>query len=507
MESPEYGSRKDISCYRAATYALAVWVVLTLFFACINHIIFKDGFASRVLLYLGEKALLVFHGRPPRLENLGFVYPPLPYLFVLLFRNPFWASSVVGAFGATCFLWVVFMAYRKGRVSKLLFMMIVIFVIFSPLSLFLLCQQMPTCLLMILIMQIFHHLFRYGKHGLSYDLFMFGILSSLLFFTQFQAIVLIPFLLFALLIDSGRKMSSNIWAVGFTGIFPSVFVAASWCYLNELFMKDPFYFARWWRSALQPQVAPQQLLVASQGLIDSLMYAVKLCLDNFLILLPYALIAAKVMCGVQKRKTLAVSMLLTPFLLLWWQILAGNLELSEHFFLLFLITALFVYTRTRDLTRKSLLDQVFSFSVALALVGSFVLPMKYGSQEEKMFTWKLLGEASKGNLSNYQELLGELDKKGMVLLDDTTLFPLVFLEKSPRRFYLPYEYEYEMYLSAPQLYVRYLVVSGDKSRDRLAGMFPGASLGIVPHFRLIGRFGNLFLFEKSSAGSILYAHP
>ena len=132
MGSPEYGARKDVSGYRASSYALAVWVVLTLFFAAINHTVFKDGFASKILLYLGEKALLVFHGRPPRLENLGFVYPPLPYLFELIFRNPFWASSIVGAFGATCFLWVVCMAYRKGKISKPLLVIIVIFVLFCP---------------------------------------------------------------------------------------------------------------------------------------------------------------------------------------------------------------------------------------------------------------------------------------------------------------------------------------------------------------------------------------
>ncbi len=497
MGSPKCVSEKDVATYRIHIYAFGAWIVLALFFSAINYLLFKDGFASNVLLYLGEKALLVFHGRPPRLENLGFVYPPLPYFFILIFRNALLASALVGAFGAVCFLAIAYVAYRKGRISKTLLGLIAVFVTFSPLSLFLLSQQMQTCLLIIFLMQVFHHLFRYSKRRLSFDLFMFGILSSLLFFTQFQAIVLIPFLVGALLMESGHMTRSNIWAVGFTGVFPSVFVALSWCYLNQLFMKDPFYFVRWWKSALQAQLAPEQLLVASQSLIGSFIYAIRLCFENSMILLPYGVIIARLVCKKYERKTLLVSMIITPFLLLWWQIVAGNLELSEHFLLLFLATALFVYIRTTDVKKEDVFDRIFTFSVVLALIGSFILPLKYGSREEKIFTQKLLGIPVEGNLLAYEKLLNRIDRKSMVLLDDTRLFPLVFLDKNPRRFYLPYEYEYEMYLSAPHLYVRYLVISRDRSRDRLAGMAPEASLGLVPHFRLLGKFGDAFLFEKN----------
>ena len=48
-------------------------VVLILGYYQINEYLFTKGFASATMLYLGEKALLVFKGNPPKIENLGFV--------------------------------------------------------------------------------------------------------------------------------------------------------------------------------------------------------------------------------------------------------------------------------------------------------------------------------------------------------------------------------------------------------------------------------------------------
>ncbi len=77
-------------------------------FTGLNKVAFYNNYAYSELLFLGEKALLVFYGKPPRLENLGFVYPPLPYLFVLIFRDSFISASFVGAFSISLF--VIFMA-------------------------------------------------------------------------------------------------------------------------------------------------------------------------------------------------------------------------------------------------------------------------------------------------------------------------------------------------------------------------------------------------------------
>jgi hypothetical protein len=65
----------------------------------------------------------------------------------------------------------------------------------------------------------------------------------------------------------------------------------------------------------------------------------------------------------------------------------------------------------------------------------------------------------------------------------------------PKRFVLPYEYEFEMILSAPHHFVHYLVSSDLPATDRVAARYPMASVGYVPKFSLVGQFGNLFLYE------------
>ena len=85
---------------------------------------------------------------------------------------------------------------------------------------------------------------------------------------------------------------------------------------------------------------------------------------------------------------------------------------------------------------------------------------------------------------------------GTVLLDDARLFPVVFLEGNPRRFLLPYEYEFETALRAPALWARFVIVD-ETGDDRITRAHPLARHGILPGFYLRSRFGELLIYQRA----------
>ena len=55
----------------------------------------RAGFLSSSLVFFAEKGALALHGLPPRLVNLGFVYPPLSFLLQLAFPTPLIGQAVI----------------------------------------------------------------------------------------------------------------------------------------------------------------------------------------------------------------------------------------------------------------------------------------------------------------------------------------------------------------------------------------------------------------------------
>ena len=112
-------------------------IVLTIVFAHINSWLFSKGFASQSLLFMGEKVLIFFQGNPPRIDNLLFVYPPIPYLFVLLIRNPFLSSALVGGMTVSLLLWYLWKHLYIIKKMPKIFYICLMYICVSPLSLYL----------------------------------------------------------------------------------------------------------------------------------------------------------------------------------------------------------------------------------------------------------------------------------------------------------------------------------------------------------------------------------
>jgi hypothetical protein len=501
MESVKSSSSLE-SNYPRLQYIFPVLLclLLTTCYAVLNYYLYHHGFSSKILLYLGEKSLLAHDGNPPRLENMGFANPPFPHFFTLLLKSPFIATAFVGGFIATSSLMVLLRLYRENTISLTLYLLLFFYITISPLSLFLLCQQMATAILIGLLLLIYHHLYKFCRDNISYNLFMFGILSSLVFLTEFQAILLLFIFIFCLVIKVVEHRPLRALSILFTCLFPVIFVVASWCYLNWLFLGDPFHFVSHWSSALEPLLPFPEKIVHSQTSLGALKASLNLCYENSLLLLPYYLYIFWIIISprfAQSIGCVTVTIFLAPFCLLYVQLFTNFVEVSQFFFLVFVASAVSIRVHMREQLGKTIFSQLFTVSVAISLVASCWLPFNHSSSEEHVFSRYLIGDKTSGNLNHYIDLLSHVDPKEKILLDDTVNYPLVFLVNDPKRFVLPYEYEFDMVLSAPAQFVKYLVVSDFTSSDAIQGRYPMATNGYVPNFSLIGRFENVFLYKVS----------
>jgi len=473
---------------------LLIFATVTVLFFLLNTTLFEQGFASDKQLYLGEKSLLVYKGAIERLENTGFTNNPLALMLTALFRNPFLTSAIVGSTILTLLLISLYVYRRKNILSRPLFILIFCFVSCSPLTLFMLSQKISTAIVIYLMLLIFHHLFEYDRLGISYNLFMFGILSACVFLTQFQTIFIFPLFSFALVAKHMGKDPLKSSAVILAGLFPVFFMLAGSCYLNWLFLADPLHFFTHGitldvpLSAQTPTTVPFDFQMALGMSIDQLK-------KHILLLPPYILLGLTLVMRLRTSSCVSMVIFISPLFLLFSELFCNVTRIPHAFFILFPATAVTIYIHNQQQLNQPLFKRLFTICLALSLMASFVLPLYHKGTEEHVFTQMLIDGTRHGELDSYQRLLAAIHDEGKILLDDTVNYPLVYLSQNPKQFYLPYQYEFNMVLTTPQHFVRYLVVSSQPARDQVLGHFPLAELGYVPGFSLVGRFGELSLFK------------
>lgn len=91
-------------CYTAGMFKNNQWrpilflfLPLFLYYYLIAYLLYQGGYVHLQLIFFAEKAALAIHGVPPRLENIGFVYPPLSFLAILIFQDPLLGQAVIAA--------------------------------------------------------------------------------------------------------------------------------------------------------------------------------------------------------------------------------------------------------------------------------------------------------------------------------------------------------------------------------------------------------------------------
>ncbi|MCX7822288.1 MAG: hypothetical protein N2260_02440 [Syntrophobacterales bacterium] len=461
------------------------------FFLTLNHTALQNNYIYEELMMLGEKALLVFHGAPPRLENLGFVYPPLIYTFVVIFRSPLVASAFVGGLCASLLIFYLYKAHKIGRVPPLLFPIVLLFILGTPSSLFILSEHQSLCLFSAVFLQLTYHLYRYCRYHYTFDLLLFGMMTAFLFFLRFQAIFLVPLLILPFIFSRNEISAPEKLSIIMVAFFPSIFFISSWSYLNWIFMGDPLYFFKAWLNSVGSATSKDEV---AGDMLGALSYSFERIKEMLPLIFPFIVtVARQAKIGYRRCKVSPSVLAAPPSLMIFDAFFGVTHEHSMSYSILFLLTALACWMYIPLEERTIWFDRALIVSFILTFAFNWALLNKY--PEEQAFIKALEKPLDHSTIKSAKTLIQELDQEGNILIDDARGFPLVFFEGNPRRFILPYQYEYETVLSSPYLFVRYVVVSST-TIDRVAGRWQEALYGNLHGFKLIGTFGHFILYER-----------
>lgn len=453
---------------------------------------YRQGFTSQDNLFYAEKALLALKGDPPRLENIGLVYPPLPFLLTLLPPYPFTGGALIGALLSTFLVLRVSAASSVGGITKVSFLIVLLA---SFPVLFLVTQRPAITVFFALFVLANFFLLRFYESRYTLNLFLFGLTYGLCFLAAYESIFLLPYYLGLCFVCSSMVHHRNrgyIFSTILVIALPSLFFLGAWTYLNWIFTKDPLHFLH----------SPYSYLLAYRGFTPFLAQTKGRILASlsFTLLwsLPFALFYYLLSPFVGKKERPiridpVVLIYLAPFWLLLLEVYLGLFDPSLFRLSLFLFFAALFIPRV---THRIVLKIVPVFLIG-ALIWSWWAVWKSPDQEERILTRVVVGSEFSPPMAVYQQVVDIIRKgEGRVLLDDSQLYPIVALDRVPQRYILPYNYEFPSVLSQPSYFVEYVVVYTDPVKDRIASAWPDVMKGRLPGFYPVFTKESIVVFRR-----------
>ncbi|MEN3033430.1 MAG: hypothetical protein ABDH18_00370 [Aquificaceae bacterium] len=422
----------------------------------------------RDLLNLVEKALIIREGNPPRYENAGFVYAPLAIIPVLIFKNPILTSSIVSSL--TLALFIRQFASRLGIYEVIGLIML----IFNPLTVFLATQKFAFLVFYILFTLSVYYAVKHISEGFSLHAFASGMLLGMLFFVDFRAILAIPFFLLGIWLSTMHKEQAYIIAITIVKLTPIIFFFLMWMYINWVFVKDPLHFIK----------SPYSVFA---GDITSIRISIpELLIYSFAVGITYIFVLFLML---KKSETLGFYLL--PLLIFYsTPAIILTLSIKMDIFIPYMNLGIFLgfFGFVFWVWLGSPRPVVYISLSTLSLLISIFLAIKIGEDNEKFFTRALLGLKVDNRLNIKEEIeaaravINVGCKK--ILTDDNFTYGVVYFHGRPKKFVLPYNYEFFSYLSFPKYHVDCLLLDRTQKRDLVLRRFPKASVGFVSDYYL-----------------------
>jgi len=457
-------------------------LVLYLLFLCLiflfytaSHTLYEAGYVHLNVLFYAEKVLLAKEGEPPRLENIGLVYPPLAFL-------PFWFVSdylMASPFASAITLTLFFSFLLKRCLSPVYF--IVVSLLLNPLTIFLAVYRFEVLSFYILLTLSVMFLILHMEMGYSIYLFVGGFLLGLCFFFDFRSVFLIP--LFVLFIFFTTKQAGRDYTLALTMVklTPIVFFVFIWLYLNWVFTGDPLTFIKSPYSFFKGRALGTDVLVAKGSIFGSLKYSALQLFYLLPLILPYVVVLFKL----KKYRVLYLFPLyllyLSPITLMLFSIYFSYFFPSYYYSVLFLA---FAVTFASSLNIRG--SKALAVAFIVSFLASWVLPLYSKEENEKNFVKFLLTGRVKENIGEYIKVAKVLKDQGCekTLLDDKTDFPVVVFSQNPKKFYLPYMYEYYSALSTPIAFADCILVNKN-SQNIILDRFPTSKMGFLKGYMLV----------------------
>ncbi|MBI3358624.1 MAG: hypothetical protein HY037_03420, partial [Nitrospirae bacterium] len=428
--------------------ALALFLAIFAYYYAITFYLYKAGYIHLNLIFFAEKTLLALQGNPPRLENVGFVYPPFSFLFTLIFRDP----VVTCAFVSSALTILLIFRMKEGLQYGPLFFMSATMLVVSPVFLFVASQKYDFFLQIVFLAFGMNYYLRYRHEGSTLHLFAAGFLYGMTFFIDFRSLYLLPAVAVVSLLGQHKNRSHKV-GVTIVLITPMIFFFSAWIYLNWVFTQDPLNFIHSPYSFFQTVPQQTEVAVASFSLIKTVAYASQYLLIQLPILLPYLVSFFFLRTDKGFDTPLIYAVNLFPVLLTLATIYAGQFFPATFYGALFLV---FLFVNFEFMKPS----KIMTACMIVSLFASFFMPLYSLENNERNFLRALYGFHYEKNIVEFQNVAAVLQHtKGEILLDDANLFPVVYFTGDARRFLLPYNYGFYSALSNPARFgVQYAVV-------------------------------------------------
>jgi hypothetical protein len=441
------------------------------------------NFYAQEGIFLMEKAQLAMRGNPPRLENLGLIYPPLPYLFYLplgissspiasLVISTFWGAFVI----ALC---IRYLRWIPGNtVVKLL---ITALMIVNPVFLYLIFAQPSQTLYVLFFVVFVYSFFRFHETRIPYYIVLSGValgaMSGIRYDTFFLTLALIPFAPF-LISETIEFNVVRIFALTLMLVLPTFIVLGSWVYLNWIFAGEPLYFYfspySYFKQVSKEMALRPELAEGKGNLLWAIWIVIKM---SFLTYPAYYFTLPTI-----RTITIFVAAF-APIILQIIVIFLGISALSYSWFgVLVPLSIIIMYY----FINSPLYRPIYAYVVILVMLVSVYFGYKSLDESvditEKNFATVLKGEPVQDifeeELKVAKFLKENTTEKDMILIDDAVGYPIVCFYSSPNQFYLPYQYDYIRVLQQPQFAANYIVVPRPNLTvtgfDQLTAMYPDA---------------------------------
>ena len=407
---------------------LLLFVFFTIYYWLSVYLIEEKQFFHLKPIFFAEKARLATEGVVPRIENIGFVYPPFVFLPFLLFRD----VPISVAFFSSIISYTIFNLPKR-------YILAVLF-IFSPPFLYAATQRPDIFLSFTLLALSLRYFALYMENAVSVHIFISGLFFGMSFFADFRTILLVPYILISgIILLRGEKNTKRNVAVLGVFLTPVVAFMFMWMYINWVFTGNPLHFIE----------SPYSYFKTFSPLEGN---PAGFYLTNLILALGYLIGVIFI-----KRNIMPLYLLPPVFLLLSTETgLVDGFMVNAVLFLIFFLV----------------FSDFFRFNVVLRSVLFLnlilLLPAMYFSPDlnERDFFRAFIGMNVKGNLVDYKNTSLFLNKNsGDILMDDALNFPVVYFAENIKRYILPYRSDFSVALSAPHLFADWVVVNKNFKKD------------------------------------------
>lgn len=469
---------------------LSILILYTVYYSINITLLLDYNYIHSKLTFFAEKALVATEGKPARLENIGFVYPPIAFVPFLLIKDPTVVAALVSATVSGLFVFLLIKEKDSLKISDLLYILLLLF---NPLYLFLASQRFDVLLFYMFLSFSVWLSIKHLETGYSIYAFASGLIFGLTFFVDFRSVFLLPVFAIGIYLSAKEKTLHYRLAIILVKLTPILFFLLAWMYVNWVFTEDPLHFINSPYSFFRGE----SVYTYSSSLLDSVRITFTFLFFNIPLIAPYVIVLLYL---IKYRLLYSIPFILfyiVPVLLIYLSVYFGLFTQSFYQTILFLIFA-FMF---QGYTVRSITPQL-NISAFISFIFSFILPTTSPELNEKAFINALIyhEKPDKALLKDEDikvaHLIKEINCK-RVLADDAYSFEVVFFHRDPYAFVLPYNYEYYTYLSYPHYGVDCILIDKRDLKNPLMARFPKAKEGFLRGYYLAYE-GDKYLLYKAS---------